>query len=484
MLVSLCSGYLYAYDYDDDKQRHKHLNHDQKLRSLAEIEPTFAGLYADKNGNTVVSFARPIPLQHKAFTSQYALNSVVGVSLANHLSIIYGAQHFLDIEAQAELVRMAGLQHLPQTEQKVYLKQVKYPFYQLYDWYHGVRNEVFNVKGVITGEIDEVQNKVRIHATDLASIAKVKKILLAAGLPKDAFIVQISSPISPKANLLDRFIPIKYGSQIFRFDYPGEDPEDISECTAGLEIEINGQRGMLTNAHCTIDFGVANDGTQIYQGTLVNKTLLGDSTLESSATQVDCLLGYICYNSDAAFIPIPGNVSSEATILKSRYLNSSPTNRELKTGRNSAWSRLFIFDNVQTRVGDTVFKTGITTGTTSGTVTNGCIDVDMNVRGVSILVKCAMRADRHGDRFAGGGDSGSVILGTLIGSVEGSDSDGGLDGVEHWPFMFEHSNAARVVGLLFAGDRIYGEFAYFTPINVVLADLTPANEPPCSSCHY
>lgn len=54
-------------------------------------------------------------------------------------------------------------------------------------------------------------------------------------------------------------------------------------------------------------------------------------------------------------------------------LNSSPINTQLKTGRKSAWTKLYIWENENIAVGDSVYKTGKKSGTTPGEIINTCV---------------------------------------------------------------------------------------------------------------
>lgn len=77
-----------------------------------------------------------------------------------------------------------------------------------------------------------------------------------------------------------------------------------------------------------------------------------------------------------------------------------------------------------------------------------------------IIVRCAMRVDGHGQRFAKGGDSGSAVLAALGG------------GADTWRYTYKYSTATRIVGLFFGSENeAFGADAFFSPISAVSSDL-------------
>lgn len=440
-------------------------SYDDKLRKLSDIDKTFAGLYSDDSGNTVITLSSTNTLfssrnsasLNKDLTvkSHEEVQQIIDPDLAYALSDFYGRDKLLQEPDFSETAAHAELSNIRATRlgKSVKIRRVKYSFSDLYDWYQTVKFKILSKKYVYGTDIDEKNNKLAIFIKEgkfKINKKKIKKIMKRHGIPKDAYSIQTSDPVSFNVDLRDQITPIPGGPQIFR----RISPTRSSVCSTGFAGTINGQRGIITAAHCTIAQGIPNDGTAFFQGSGSINTFIGDSTIESQRVNAGCPSSRTaCYNSDAAFIPLPANVQSQTSILKTRTLNSIPVDLNLKISGRKTWYNLLIFG--QTAVGDKAYKTGRTTGTTSGTVTNTCINVNLTS---GVRLNCHTRvASDTAARFSDGGDSGAAVVGSI-------------NGTDFWNYTYTHGRYAKILGLNVASNSS-GTLAFFSPIDSIIQDL-------------
>ena len=196
-----------------------------------------------------------------------------------------------------------------------------------------------------------------------------------------------------------------------------------------------------------------------------NASRLAGPIIESHT--VNCGHNQPCFRTDAAFVPLERRVQSREYILKTHKLNDLDNAYDdaltIKTGRNSVWNRLYYPEDLPSDlsnpespvlIGDTVYKTGSATGTTSGVVSNLCVDV--RVDGVVML--CQTHVAPHGDIFADDGDSGAAV----VGSISGTDS--------FTYFTYQYTRNARLLGLHWGSDSPSG-YGWFTPIEAIIEEF-------------
>lgn len=425
-------------------------NHDDRLRDLSKKHPEFSGLYYDSDDSINVAikaqYASRSSGQDVFGLDSSILEDTLGVSLIDSLEQVYGEGVLRDsvlvnnIDGLGESVEKIE----PRLKNVLY---VSYSFAELYGALRSVEEKISENKGVVSYDIDERGNILAFEAVDKESMNQLNHTL-SGMLERSMYKISIAKRPTFQ-NLRARYTPFKGGSQIYY-----QLGTSLNICTAGFEGRINNVRGIFSNSHCTIIQGAAGDGTGMRQGNTGSNTWIGDSTLESAAVNANCPAWMTCYNTDAAFFPMPAGLGSATKILKAKGLNTESI--DLKTTGKKEWTRLYNWGGNGV-VGQKVYKTGRTTGTTSGFITNVCVNVNTawNTR-----INCTNRVASVGARWSAGGDSGSAVVGPLSG------------GTDYWDYTYNSSNAAQILGLHFAGDGTNGWYIPFTAIEDELGNIT------------
>ena len=434
-------------------------NSDDDLRALSAKHPHFAGLHYDRDGNIVISQTSYSP----SISEQPASSAgTVNTQTTKHLAVsevdddlllvdlieTYGAGRFLKIPPNAEEEKssdqltieripnmtLAELKALKEKDTRdLVFRNVKYSFSDLYDWYRGLRDELFSVEGVHVGDIDEVLNKIEVKVYSAEAIDDVEELFARNNVPGDAFIVVYEKDrITADDTLRDQQTDISGGLQI----------TGNGNCTMGPAVEVDGVLGVLTASHCSTFLGIP-DGQQFRH---VNQQL--GVTTEETGRLPNCPGGggRVCIEADAAFIPYPAGVSGATAVYKTETLN----NNDIEIWRNSngtprRWNNLYLLGVAA--VGDRVYKTGRTTGTSSGDVTAVCADINVGT-GFRYLCHTEVTGANASD-FATFGDSGAPVVGG--------------------PFTnYSQTTFAEFLGLHVAGNPTTD---YFSPIAAIEASM-------------
>jgi hypothetical protein len=262
----------------------------------------------------------------------------------------------------------------------------------------------------------------------------IQNKLRQLGIDEGEYELRLSPPIHNVATLRDRFRPTVAGIQINFTQYV---------CTLGFNADHAGGRSFITNSHCTANQG-GNDNTSYWQP--VNAS----TSPEVIATEVDdpafvrnlgtCSKGKRCRYSDAArALYASGTQSTRGRIAQTTGVN----NLSLTVSSTAPTFSIVAQDVTNDRFSGTVNKVGRTTGWTSGTVAQTCVNV--NVSGTSLQLLCQTMVQGSGT-IVSGGDSGSPVFtlsggnATLVGLLWGGSSDNRL-------FVFSPlRNVARELG--------------------------------------
>ncbi len=443
-------------------------NHDDKLKKLSDDFPEFAGVHVEKSGNVVISvksekdrlfsandIEKTPPMTYSFTQSIDDAGETLGMPLMERLKNFYGADRFNPNRVNEEdLLKILSKDLIAAvtTEKYIVVRSVPLSFSELYDMYRGVRTELLDIQGVVGGDISEKNNKITVLISTEVNLTEIKKLFLYYSIPKMAYELKFTKPITYNASLRDVVSPLNGGLQI-RNVHNGI---DRGSCSTGFVTSIGGIRGFFTASHCTNLRGIVNDGTVFYQGpNVASGTFVGEPLLESQVNQsANCGIRD-CWDTDAVFVELEANVSSSEIVLKADSINTGSLVIRTSGGRKSRWKTLLLPQSLippVTTVGDAAFKTGRTTGTTSGDVAAICVDINI---GFSDRYLCYNEVDPDGASFSAGGDSGSAVLGAL-------------NGVEVFPFTYPYSHAARLMGLHVAGNGTQG---FYVPIEAIIAEF-------------
>ena len=361
--------------------------------ALARQVPGFGGFYLDATGAPTVYLTR-------------------GSSRAN-------AERALAGYLAAQGLGPAALQ----------VREGSYGWQQLERWQEAATMAAFESAGAVFVDNDETVNRIRIGVVDLSSLGQVRAAVARGGLPDDAVIIQRAEPIVMVAslqNVVDR--PVRAGVQI---NFSG------FLCSVGFNATAGGQNSMITASHCTNTQGGVEDTPywQPLQTAAPTQIAVEVADPEYTRNGPGCPRGRRCRRSDAARAVYLNGVSGALGVIAR---TSAANNGSLEI--TGSFSITTDDANNSTAVGTTVSKVGRTTGWTSGTMTNKCVNT--GVSGTNIVQLC----QNFVTAGVAGGDSGSDV------------------------FVVTGTSSVKLLGVLWGGGG--GQFV-FSPLQNVIQELGP-----------
>jgi hypothetical protein len=352
---------------------------DDQLLEVAATLPSFAGMYHDEEGRLVVRLTQP-----------EAEARLAAPAAAQAISAVFGP----------ERIPAAGL----------VAATAAHPFTRLKALQERITPDVLAVAGVVMTDVDERTNRVVIGIERADVRRGVDKVLHRLGAARDMDMIEVveMGPTFP-TNVQGGWRPVTGGLQI---ETPGK------YCTLGFAALWGGTLGFVSNSHCTQTQGGV-ESTPAWQAVYPNLagTEVNDPTYSSGGS---CPAGRICRASDSAFFQ--ANTSVNALIAAT----PGPWNLSISSWLEVPGKVLYPSQ------GQVVYKTGRTTGTTSGTIQWACATV--NSGGGAHTYFCNYIATSAAQNGAGG-DSGSPVYflsgnnATLTGIVWGAGSN-------PWHFAF------------------------------------------------
>lgn len=269
------------------------------------------------------------------------------------------------------------------------LRDAKFEFIVLKQW-HDKATNVFGIHGVVSTDIDEVENRLVIGVEDEAVRPIVEQVLASAGVPPEGW--QLKKMQAPIPGLTDRHRPPVGGLQI---------GSGGLGCTLGFAAIRDGVDGFVTNAHCTNILGSV-DGARFTQPadgvSFIATEIIDPPGRTGDSCPRFCGFGVRtgpcrCRYSDAVFAQYdPG-------VLRFRRIALPPPGAVAYDGAN-----LPVVREGSPIVGLLMRKVGATTGNTMGVITRTCVDVGQN--GTRFIFKCQSMTNIP----AAPGDSGSPVF--------------------------------------------------------------------------
>ncbi|TVP44874.1 MAG: hypothetical protein EA350_10715 [Gemmatimonadales bacterium] len=343
---------------------------DAEFVRIARDVPGFGGVYYDERGTLVMVLAGDAP----------------------EISML---------SLEAPLERLA----IDPRAQPVRVQAAQYSFIEL-DAMHRNARPVLDINGVVFTDADERANRVRIGVSNPSARAAVESELQRAGVPLEAVIISDAEPIEPmQLTLRDRVRPMGGGLQIWRFVPPSQ----ASICTLGFNVRAPNRpniQGFVTNSHCTTQQGVVL-GTEWNQKQLAFplETIAVEAHDPPFFQGAPCPEGRNCRYSDAAGAQFSVGVADQGFGLIHRTTAvSQHTAGPLDIDPvNPAWT--IISETPFPTLGQTLHKTGRTTGWLAGPVIQTCINTNVAGGGqISLLCQDRVQAT------PAGGDSGSPVF--------------------------------------------------------------------------
>ena len=327
--------------------------------------------------------------------------------------------------------------------QDVVVRQGEYELARLLAWRYELR-PLLALPGIVYLDMDEARNRV-VLGLDATSRSKsldrdrLERELLFTAVPRQAVVLEETSPVVPLVSLRSKFRPAAGGIQVL---FPIA-PPTYGVCTLGFNAFRGKDFGFVINSHCTGVRGEV-DGIIYFQSLPPDGTIGTEIADPGPFTDPPCPPGKRCRISDSAFIKYAnsrlgilgriarpaGNDAEEGTLNL-----SPPAARFIVAGRVGS-----------PLIGDTVHKVGRTTGWTFGTVVATCADI--NVAGSTDTQLCQTRV-RGG---AGPGDSGSPVF-----------------------YRVGFGAKVKLTGILWGGgsDPLNGATYIFSPLDSIEEELGP-----------
>jgi hypothetical protein len=279
------------------------------------------------------------------------------------------------------------------------VQEARYGWQQLERWQAAATNAAFESQGTVFVDNDETSNRIRIGVSDLNAMGQVKAAVARSGLPDEAVIIQRAEPIVMVATLqdvVDR--PVRAGVQI---NFPG------FLCSVGFNAISGGQNSMITASHCTNTQGGVESTPYWQPLESVAPTQIATEVADPVyfRNSNGCPHGRRCRFSDASRSVYINGVAPALGVIAA---TSGANNNSLTITGSFSISADDLTNNVA--VGTTVHKVGRTTGWTSGTMTNKCVNT--GVSGSNIVQLC----QNFVTAGVAGGDSGSDVFTVVSGS--------------------------------------------------------------------
>jgi len=355
---------------------------DEALLEVSATVPGFGGLYHDEQGRLVIRVTRDL----EGPAARRAVASVFGPEMVPSAGVVYAPARF----------SFASLKALQERVTPGLLSQA----------------------GTVMTDVDEKGNRVVVGVESPEVRQRILQRLEAMGVSSDMVEVIEMSPLQPASTVQAGWRPVTGGLQI---ETPGK------YCTLGFPAMRGTTLGFVTNSHCTQTQGGV-ESTQAYQPIIAAGNLAGTELVDPPYTSGgSCPAGRVCRNSDSAFFRADTTVNP--------LIAATPGAFNLNV---SSWLQMPA-KTLSLAQGQTVYKTGRTTGTTSGTIQWACATV--NSGGTPHTYFCnyiATNSTQNGQ----GGDSGSPVYflsgsnATLAGLMWGSGSN-------PWNFSFSPLSAVQ-----------------------------------------
>lgn len=334
------------------------LNPDELEARLADRLPGFAGWVHREDGTSVARMVLAAPAQ--AERSAQDLAARLGLARAPEVrAALYDARQMLTFKQQA--FKLASAQ------------------------------------GVIATHIDREANRVEVSYNEALPADQVELLsrqLVDAGIPLAAFVLRPAElpqrRATAGASVRAQPTPLAAGAQ-FNFTTSG----GSFVCSVGVPATRAGIRGFVTASHCSerVYSVTANTSMRAPNGTYVGNERVDPAGFGCPLPDT---LG--CRRADALFVS-----GASASVVDFGRVLVTNSNSLIVTGTVPVRGTL----NFPT-VGQTVYKTGRTTGTRSGRVARVCVDALVG-DGAGSTYGALCSVEINSSSFSAGGDSGSSI---------------------------------------------------------------------------
>ncbi len=261
------------------------------------------------------------------------------------------------------------------------------------------KNKIFSMasaKGVIAVSIDREENRLDVaynQDIDAQALQALTVRMVSAGIPQAAMSMRAAE--LPKRNatvgtsLRSQPLPLAGGAQ-FNFGTSG----GTFVCSVGVPARINGVQGFMTASHCSERVYTLSGSTRM---TSPGGTFVGSETIDPAGRSCSLPDTLGCRESDALFVS--GGPANAVDFGKMMYTNF---------GSLTVAGVLNVQGTLNyPSVGQTIYKTGRTTGLTRATVARVCVNALVSDSDGTYGALCSVEVANGS--FIAGGDSGSSV---------------------------------------------------------------------------
>jgi hypothetical protein len=282
---------------------------------------------------------------------------------------------------------------------EIIVRHGEFDFAQLDTWNRRL-SAALGGSGVTVIDSDEVANKVFVGIAEESKRGAVLALIAAAGVPREAVVVDVVPPVQRLTTLRDYVRPLVGGLEI---DFAQ------SGCTLGVNVWYGnstvgiptGTPGFYTASHCSTTYG-GPDHTAYTQGGSAIGSEGFDPSFFDYFTYTGCPLTYRCRWSDVLFAAYNAGVSRSQGVVATTTVRGSGLGNSgsiIINGQLSYNSTL-----PYPTVGIYLDKVGRTSGWTNGRVSATCVNVFDEYSKIGILCQDQV------DSYAAPGDSGSPVF--------------------------------------------------------------------------
>lgn len=261
------------------------------------------------------------------------------------------------------------------------------------------KNKIFSmasVKGVIAVSIDREANRLDVaynEEIDAKALEALTARLAGSGVPMAAISMRAAELPKRSAtvgtSLRSQPLPLAGGAQ-FNFSTSG----GSFVCSVGVPARINGVQGFMTASHCSDRVYSVSAGTSM---TSPGGTFVGRETIDPAGRSCSLPDTLGCREADALFVS--GGPSNAVDFGRIMYTNF---------GSLTVVGVLNVQGTLNyPSVGQTIYKTGRTTGLTRATVARVCVDTLVTDPDGTYGALCSVEVATGS--FIAGGDSGSSV---------------------------------------------------------------------------
>lgn len=357
---------------------------DGDFARAARNDPGFGGMFVDPSGRLHV------------FVTRANNKNANKITVSRYLRDLKQSQQVFGAEANA----------LQTDESSIVYIKAKYDWRDLLDKRIQIRESMLG-DGVISLDIDETTQKIRLGYDKPESVGRIEQRLKALDVPRDMYELFQDQP----GQVQQTAIGMSTDADASFYNYPlvgGLKIETSGECTLGVNAYLNNVYGFITNFHCVPTPGAV--GTNVYQSDQFGR-LIGTETRDPAVFTCGTAK---CRYSDVAFIQYGTAYNPSATTTRFGGI-ARPTTLYTSAPAQNNFQLTDQFFNIvgvlsqAAPVNSTLYKVGQNTGWTKHVVNFTCADAPMN-DGYTRICSSGMT------QISIGGDSGAPVFQIVSGN--------------------------------------------------------------------